>query len=64
MELRQQAEFLNSGNDNNRLMTGLDSTAVDDWGASAAGKKKKKVRFTLDVACAGLLHLGHIQNPE
>lgn len=45
MELRQQAEFLNTGNDGNRLMMDLETTAVDDWGAAMGDDGKKKVRF-------------------
>ena len=41
LELRQQAEYLSSGNDQNRLMTQLGTTAVDDWGAVNGSSKKK-----------------------
>lgn len=48
LELRQQADYLNTGDNDDLRLTGLDTTAVDNWqeltDPKAADKKKKKVR--------------------
>ena len=50
LELRQQSEFLETGDDVNRLMMNLDTTAVDDWqDVSGAKNGKKKVRMKSDT---------------
>lgn len=43
LELRQQAEYLSTGDDANRLMMGMESTAVD-MTQMKNGKKPKKVK--------------------
>ena len=52
LELRQQADYLNTGDNDDLRLTNLNTTAVDDWQtltADPAGKdKKKKVN---NVAC-------------
>lgn len=49
LELRQQADFLNTGDTDDLRLTNLNTTAVDDWQQldPAGNKKKVKVSWLL-----------------